>query len=145
MRPDHPGWVYGAFNSREGNSLAGLYLSTNQGDTWGRVSGTAGLDVTALAFDPGHSGTMALGTNGGTVYTTTDDGLTWSDPVNVAVHIARLAYAPTLYQGLRGLWASTHDSDFDGDAHARVSTDGGETWADVPGFGGLSNVRIRLS
>ena len=130
VRSDHPGWVYLARrSSRAVDPDAGLYLSTDLGETWSHVPGTAGLHVSALAFDPAEADhKMVIGTQDGKVYTTADGGSSWSTPVAVADYIGRLVFSPTLYEGKRSLWAIGGDSNDGGSEALYRSIDGGATW-----------------
>lgn len=126
VRPGHPNWVYlGVIN-------AGLYKSTDQGDTWDFVSGTSGLSVKAVAFDPDHPDlNMVIGTASGQVYITTDDGLTWSNPITFPNPVGELYFAPKTYNGRRSLFAIPCNVQWnlcsDNDTSYQ-STDGGLTW-----------------
>ncbi len=141
VRSDQPSWVYLALSSWEDvDPNAGLYLSTDLGETWSLVDGTGGLHVTTLAFDPDAPGlNMVIGTRSGQVYLTTDGGGDWSDPILVAGFIGRLVFAPTLYDGHRSLWAITGDSNNGAEENAYRSTDGGETWTPIQVQPGASN------
>ncbi len=140
IRPDQPNGVYVTFQSqRQANDpLAGLYHSTDRGDTWSEViSSTSGLNLTMLAFDPAQPDlNWVIGTDSGQVYTTTNGGVTWGDPItfNHANYIGGLVFAPTLNdEGHHTLWAIsiTGDSDNSGTDFAYRSADGGTTWTEV--------------
>lgn len=115
LRPSEPSSVYWGFDSSRqlDDPLGGLYKSPDLGVTWAMVSGTTGLHVDALAFDPDHPTFIVMGTGsgdfsqqvGGQVYTSTDNGLTWSQPITFSNKIGQLYYAPRLYNGHRGLFA----------------------------------------
>jgi hypothetical protein len=133
VHPGHPNWVYlGTVNTYvPQDPLMALYKSNDMGETWKVVTGTQGLNVASLAFDPDHPDLMVLGTWDGKVYTTTNDGLTWSEPITVGEQIGQLYFAPTLYNGQRGLFAIPSDYEGNNDEHnpSYRSTDGGRTWS----------------
>ena len=57
----------------------GLYRSDNRGEDWIKITeGISGVVPTALAIDAMHPLTMALGTDTGGVYLSTDGGESWS-------------------------------------------------------------------
>lgn len=125
--PDQPNWVYLAVDPPGG----GLYKSTDLGETWAIMSGTSGLQVSTVAFDPDHPDlNMVIGTASGQVYTTIDDGVTWSNPITFTNGIGQLYFAPTLYNGKRSLFAIP--CDYEGQCNngdtSYQSTDGGQTW-----------------
>ncbi len=133
VRPSQPGSVYlgGDSNDQSSDPLDGLYKSTNLGDTWAIVSGTSGLHVSALAFDPDHPDlNMVIGTASGQVYTTTDDGVTWNNPITFTNKIGQLYFAPTLYNGKRSLFAipCNFETECDNTDTSYQSVDGGQTW-----------------
>lgn len=133
VRSDQPSWVYLALSSSDDiDPNAGLYLSTDLGETWLLVDGTGGLHVAALALDPADPGlNMVIGTKSGQVYITTDGGSEWSDSIPVAGFIGRLVFAPTLHNGERSLWAIAGDSNGGGDEAMYHSTDGGANWTTI--------------
>jgi hypothetical protein len=130
VRPGQPNWVYASVD--QDDPFGGLYKSTDQGEHWAIVSGTSGLRVNAVAFDPDHPNlNIVIGTASGQVYTTTDDGVTWSNPITLANRIGQLYFAPTLYNGKRSLFAMpcTYELSCDNDEDVSYqSTDGGQTW-----------------
>jgi photosystem II stability/assembly factor-like uncharacterized protein len=138
LRPDQPNWVYVTFKSRQQDNepLAGLYRSTDFGNTWSSViGGTSGLNLTALAFDPAQPGlNMIMGTDSGQVYASADGGVTLGDPITFphASYIGGLVFAPTLNaSGHHTLWVITGDSNNEGTEYAYRSSDGGLTWTEV--------------
>jgi photosystem II stability/assembly factor-like uncharacterized protein len=127
VRPGQPNWVYLAVDPPGG----GLYKSTDLGETWAIMSGTSGLHVSTVAFDPDHPDlNMVIGTASGQVYTTIDDGVTWRNPITFTNGIGQLYFAPTLYNGKRSLFAIP--CDYEGQCNnedtSYQSTDGGQTW-----------------
>jgi photosystem II stability/assembly factor-like uncharacterized protein len=133
VRPGQPDLVYlsGDSNDGSGDPIDGLYKSTDLGDIWMIVNGTGGLHVSALAFDPDHPNVnMVIGTASGQIYTTTDDGITWSNPIAVANKIGQLHFAPALYNSKRGLFAipCNFEAECDNSDTSYQSTDGGQTW-----------------
>ncbi|MBU1662751.1 MAG: IPT/TIG domain-containing protein [Chloroflexi bacterium] len=129
VRPDQSNWVYASVDQND-DPLGGLYKSTDQGEHWALVSGTGGLRVQALAFDPDYPDNMIIGTATGQVYTTTNDGVTWSNPITFTNKVGRLYFAPTLYNSQRSLFATP--CNFQGECNnedkSYRSTDGGQTW-----------------
>jgi hypothetical protein len=132
VRPGHPDWVYrGVDTGIPDDPNQGLYKSTNLGDTWEMVIGAVGLGVSAVAFDPDHADlNIIMGSNDGHVYITTDNGLTWSNPVTLTNRIGELYFAPTLYNGKRSLFAIPYNKgwQFNNEDISYQSTDGGLTW-----------------
>jgi len=135
IRPGQPGWVYLSVDqNQDGDPFGGLYQSTDLGETWAIVSGTSGLRVQAVTFDPDHPDlNMVIGTADGQVHTTTDNGVTWSNPITVANQIGQLYFSPTLYDGKHNLWAIPSNSEMGSDQDDAVyqSADGGQTWMPV--------------
>ena len=134
IQPGQPTWVYVTFQSRrqDNDPLAGLYRSTDRGDTWSAViSSTSGMNLTALTFDPDHPDlNMVIGTASGQVYTTTDDGITWSNPITFTNKVGQLYFAPTLSNSQRSLFAipCNFEAECDNQDKSYQSTDGGQTW-----------------
>jgi photosystem II stability/assembly factor-like uncharacterized protein len=144
LQPGHPDRVYLGLNaSNDLEPLGGLYKSVDRGDSWTPVTGTLGLHITALAFDPAQPDThLVLGTRDGKVYTSTDGGATWGSGMSVAGYIGGLVYAPHLYNGQRSLWAITNDADYEGNDTLYRSLDGGLSWAPVTVLPGGFNMGV---
>lgn len=138
LQPNHPERVYVTFQSyrQADDPLAGLYRSADRGETWSSViATTAGLNLTALAFDPASpDSTWVIGTDSGQVYISTDGGQSWGNPITFANanFIGGLVFAPTLNNsGFHTLWVLTGDSNNGASEYAYRSTDGGATWTEI--------------
>ena len=111
--------------------LAGVYLSTNQGDWWNQFTATAGLQVRSIAVEPGNINHLAIGTEDGYVLTSTDGGTNRSAAVLVdadgdpdaLTDIDRLVISPFQVNGIRRIWALSSYTDW-----AYYSEDDGATW-----------------
>ncbi|HVM70321.1 MAG TPA: hypothetical protein VMT91_01075 [Anaerolineales bacterium] len=132
LDPSHPDWVFLAARSNpSGASFAGLYKSTDRGDSWTQIPATAGWNLMSVALDPDEANHILVGTDDGKLYSSIDGGDHWSDPVQVGTYIGRLVFSPTLYNGKRSLWAVQNDVwTYQGDQIYR-SSDGGSTWDKV--------------
>ncbi|MCE1187686.1 MAG: choice-of-anchor A family protein [Ignavibacteria bacterium] len=95
----------------------GLYLSTNNGQTWA-VSAFAGKDVRAISID--KNGSLYAGTWGYGIFKSTNGGSDWTDVTNNlaanAVHAITVNAQNEIFAGTFG-------------AGIEKSTDGGQTWA----------------
>src|SRR5262249_26500484 len=118
------------------------------GNAWhllGQPLPTGNAPITAIAIDPADPNTILVavahsGTNGATVFLTTDDGLMWQDvtpPFNKSggddydsvvfdPDNPSLVYASRASETLGASVAGNVDSVFQ-------STDGGKTWSDITG------------
>ena len=146
IQPDQPDWVYVTFQSfrQPDDPLAGLYRSTDQGESWSTVvTSTSGLNLTTLAFDPAQpSLNMVIGTDSGQVYTTTDGGVTWGNPITFANanFIGGLVYAPhSNSSSYHTLWVVTGDSENGGTDYLYRSIDGAQNWTEIQVHPGSTN------
>ena len=99
--------TYGAYNTSGTLKSRHVWASTDQGGTWGDISGNLpNVPVHTLAIDPTTSSTLYVGTETG-VYSTTNGGSTWS-PFNAGMPL----YAPTdelvIQNDTKALFAFTH-------------------------------------
>jgi photosystem II stability/assembly factor-like uncharacterized protein len=97
--PTSPGVIYLATGGDENIPLlpgeGGVYYSDDYGDTW--VTRTVGLTDTHLvdlAFHPANPGIMAAAAQAGSVFTTTDGGLTWHLAADLDVPLRRIYFDP---------------------------------------------------
>ena len=122
VSPFHPDVLL--FGSRQD----GLWRSGDAGASWIKVSAfpgtpTAGIGLTAIAFDPKTPGVVCAAAFGDGVYQSRDDGLTWRKTTGSPTEVERLATASD------GALYATH-------AHGVGKYAGGQ-WTDItpPGIG----------
>ncbi|WP_411967795.1 WD40/YVTN/BNR-like repeat-containing protein [Haloferax sp. YSSS75] len=117
---------------------AGLFRTTDGGDTWEQVGGdTLPESVTSLAISPADPDTMYVGTEPSAVFRSTDGGATWAERPGLTdlPSSSRWAFPPRPYTH-HVRWIELSPSDPDRlfaavEAGALVrSLDGGETWLD---------------
>ncbi len=120
---------------------AGIYKSTDDGETWSQLPSTADWDnVNRIAVSPDDSNVLLAAKRYGGIQRSTDGGVTWTNP-QWAQGSFYVAFHPT-----DGSKAIAHLIDWDWDLarwyhHVVYSADGGVTWhgaaglAYVPGFG----------
>ncbi|MHB8644740.1 MAG: IPT/TIG domain-containing protein [Thermomicrobiales bacterium] len=109
----------------------------------GHIAGHASGRATAIVVGQ-HTGVIYLGTAGGGVWKSADDGASWTPLTDTqqSLAIGALALDPTDTQD-KTLYAGTGEPNFSQDAYQGVgvlkTTDGGATWAlqgaGFPGFG----------
>ncbi len=69
--------VFNGFNTHTPHTPGHVFKTTNRGRTWQDISGNLpDIPVLSLALDPGHPGTVYIGTDIG-VFRTVDDGRHW--------------------------------------------------------------------
>lgn len=159
MDPFNPNVLYcgtgeGFFNG-DGLQGAGIFKTTDAGNTWGQLPSTADwtttgkLTVNRIAIAPTNSNLILAGTRYGGIQRSTDAGVSWST-TRWAQGSYYLAFHPT--DSTKAI-AHLIDYDFglnDWFHNAAYSTDGGATWQNanftgigerVSGFGG----RIELA
>jgi len=106
--------VVSPFNSNIilfGSRSNGLWRSQDAGGTWTQIAtlpaGASGYGVQSLVFDPGATGVAYAfvntngGSSGGTVYASTDNGLTWT-AISGSLAVRRLKVGPD-----GALWCTT--------------------------------------
>ena len=110
--PTTPSTVYVAIAS-----LAGVYKSTNGGDSWMLMNnGLSGaVTINALAINPSVTGTVYAGAIGG-VFKTADGGSTWVKKNNgLSISVYYLAIDPqtpsSIYAAGFGVYKSTNSGD----------------------------------
>lgn len=117
-------WVYAGIALGE---QSGFYASANGGESWARV-GQVGdkRTITELAVDPEHEGTLYAASSGLGLFKSMDRGTRWTmvlaSPENEA--LSHVAIAPS---DPRVVYAAGWKRIF-------RSTDGGATWATLPGL-----------
>ena len=90
-----------ATNIYAGTAGAGVYLSTDDGQTWvPKLTGLSSLNINALAFSPSNANTVLAGTQKG-LYRSTTSGTSWtavaSIPANSVVTSVTFADATVVY------------------------------------------------
>ena len=132
VHPAAPEWVFMSLRARNApEAKAGLYKSTNRGDSWTQLPGTAGLQVEALALDPTNLNYILIGTDDGKLYISTTGGVSWNGPIAVSSYLGGFEFSPTLYNGLRAIWAVPNDN-YSGSPDSDLlykSLDNGLSWA----------------
>ena len=120
--PGDPAVVYAAIAGAGTSTAGGLYKSIDGGRSWQRLTT---IDVTVVALDPDHPGTVYVGTGEGAVYKSTDGGTTWQRESTgletagrEAIGVIALVVDPT---HLSTLYAATGPGVF-------RSTDAGKSW-----------------
>jgi photosystem II stability/assembly factor-like uncharacterized protein len=109
----------------------GLYISHDRGDSWTQSTATAGLQISAVAVEPGDPDHVVIGTRDARFLSSTDGGATWSAPLTIGdadhnfTNIDRLLISPTVYEGHRKIWAIRLNQ---GSNWVYSSSDDGATW-----------------
>ncbi len=145
---DSPGPVTGTFPS----SIAGVYKSTDGGNTWSRTNcGLSNSRITSVRVDPSDSNIIIIGVEGGVasfssllgqffgggIYRSTDSGVNWSkvdigdnnDVQNGFWHI--IPFGNTAGQFITfGFWSFQNTEMLNSSGHVGFfrSTDSGATW-----------------
>lgn len=128
VAPDDPAIMYA------GTWGAGIYKSTNGGQTWTLMdNGLGNLYINYLAIDPVTPSTIYAGTQKGGVYKSTDGGANWiakGSGLNTEAIVYTIAINPSnpsiLYAGTR-----SPGSEPPWGGGVFKSTNGGETWQAV--------------
>lgn len=129
----------GFFTNTDGSSNtaavrgAGVFKSTDGGDTWARLESTSGPEwyqVCRLAADPTNGATLLAATASG-IYRSTDGGATWTQ--RTPTRTLDVDFHPT--NGALAI-AGRHDG------IAQYSTDGGLTWTNATG---ITGTRVELA
>ena len=109
-------------------ATAGLYRSTDGGNTWGTADGLPKGGMVSLVEAPGDPRTLYAGSDGAGVFKSTDGGETWApagDPSRGAVPEGRISLT-VVPDDPPTIWALP-----DGSTVIWHSTNGGDTWARV--------------
>lgn len=119
--PNDPNTVYAATTN-------GLYKTTNGGTNWTYMASLGGRKIEALAIDPQQPGYIIAGEIFGGIWVTTDDGATWSGPLNSGFN------SPNPYISALALDPVNRNTVFAGDLYSGIyrSIDKGNTWAPFP-------------
>jgi photosystem II stability/assembly factor-like uncharacterized protein len=93
---------------------AGIYRSTNDGESWTNVNGIIPATVTNVLLQTKQDDVFA-GTNLGSIYRSSDDGLSWLEADSGCATSYVTAFAQdsdgTIYAGNSGLFRSTNNGD----------------------------------
>jgi hypothetical protein len=107
--PTTPGVIYLATGGPENIPIlpgeGGVYYSDDDGESW--VTRTVGLTDTHLvdlAFHPANPDIMAAAAQAGSIFTTTDGGLTWHLAADLDVPLRRIYFDP---DGSPEAWSSS--------------------------------------
>lgn len=85
------------------NGLAHIYRSTNEGNVWNKYSFS--INFTSTDFTISNQGKIFLSTAGYGIYTSTDNGNTWTISANVGPDFSCLYLDNnTIFAGTRGNW-----------------------------------------
>lgn len=141
--PDRIVWGTGEpYYAGDAYGGAGVFLSTDGGDSWASIGLASEKRIPALVIDPANPNTIFAATWGG-VYRTTDAGASWDRTLpagyacDLAVHPANAA---TVYAAV---------GDNNTDAGVYRSTDGGTTWSrlagGLPAPGDINRIRLAVA
>jgi photosystem II stability/assembly factor-like uncharacterized protein len=116
-----------------------VWLSGDQGNSWGQVSTWGTGSITAMAIAPSSNSNVMYASQSGAIYKTTDGCITWTNithtlPVGAA-SITGIAVSPT---DQNRLWVTF--SGWTGVDKVFESKDGGATWVNISA--GLPNLPV---
>ncbi|MFT8321129.1 MAG: F510_1955 family glycosylhydrolase [Bacillus sp. (in: firmicutes)] len=122
----NPNIMYGVIQMGSGDYKAGIYKSTDKGESWERVEGTGLMNnlqgIYSLLSLPNNENGLLAGTNAG-VYRSEDGGATWK-----SVYEKRLITALSVIPGSYDLISY---SITEGEAGMMISKNNGATWEKI--------------
>jgi hypothetical protein len=122
--------LYAGTVTPNGVPSLGIFKSTDSGQTWTAsnaglidpTSGSAPVDIAAVAIDPKNSQSLIAGTRFSEIFKSTDGGASWSPKTNggfdLGLQVTSVAFDPS---NSANVWAASNQ----GLVH---STDAGENW-----------------
>ena len=144
MDPGNPNVIYAGtgegFLNNQANFTdyvrgAGIFKTTDGGDTWNQLSNTGTPDyfyVNRLAIDPNNSNILLVATNTG-IFRTSDAGLNWSPILPSGIRVQDIDFHPT----------NSNLVIASGGNFTRYSTNGGLDWYGSTGIpGGVGRIEI---
>ena len=139
-----------------GTTYQGIYSTTNSGEDWGQIAGTAGHSVIDLVLSPNfeQDGTIYYGTVGDGLRKSMDRGATWQDAGLDANYIAAMGISPTgtlfigTYEGIYkgagdGVWTLLEMPSRYEERSPRIAYSG--TWTRTKSFERDSCRRVKYS